>query len=167
MAGLFRVRPPPTRRKLEPNTYRVGVTAFSTVFNHDGWLTMSVDGHRSLSPPLPRWPVVVDHYLWAVCFVPGVLGVLLSFNSCRNSHHHCKPTVEVEQEEQRRRGPHACALPAYIVLLLSVLVALGMHASGLLFCEVSRVFLLGRMKRHNFYWQTREERCNGFWGLGG
>lgn len=45
--------------------------------------------------------------------------------------------VEEEQEERRPTGPHPCALPAHIVLLLSVVVALGMHASAMLFCEVS------------------------------
>lgn len=83
-----------------------------------------------------RLRVLIDHPVWGLCLVPGVLGILLSFNACRKRHHQCKPPVEGERENRRRNGPHPCALPIHMVLLLSVVVALGMHASALLFCEV-------------------------------
>lgn len=82
-------------------------------------------------------PIIADHYVWVVCFVPGALGILLSFNSCRKSHRHCKPVADDEEAEQpRRSGPHPCALPAHTVLLLAVVACLGMHASAMLHCKV-------------------------------
>ncbi|CAM9320779.1 unnamed protein product [Ectocarpus sp. 13 AM-2016] len=89
------------------------------------------------------WRVVADEQVWALCFLPGVLGILLSVNSCRKSHRHCKPlntddaqTQQRQRRRQRRRSaPHACALPAHTLLLLAVVVCLGLHASAFLFCE--------------------------------
>lgn len=88
-----------------------------------------------------RWRIVVDHFVWALCFVPGFFGILLSINSCRKSHHNCKPAVEEDEERPRRSAPHPCALPAYMLLLLSVVVALGMHASAMLFCQVRYIYI--------------------------
>ncbi|CBN76007.1 hypothetical protein Esi_0277_0015 [Ectocarpus siliculosus] len=87
------------------------------------------------------WRVVADEQVWALCFLPGVLGILLSVNSCRKSHRRCKPlNADDAQTQRRQRGrersaPHACALPAHTLLLLAVVVCLGLHASALLFCE--------------------------------
>lgn len=79
----------------------------------------------------------MEHPVWALCLLPGALGILLSLNACRKRHHQCKPPAEGERAGSRRRhGPHPCALPIHMVLLFSVVVALGMHASALLFCEV-------------------------------
>lgn len=80
-------------------------------------------------------------YLWVLCFAPGVLGTLLSLRSCcRNGHLKCKSTVneegDAEEGDSIPRGPHACALPAHIVLLLLVVISLGMHSSAMLYCEV-------------------------------
>ncbi|CAM9364091.1 unnamed protein product [Scytosiphon promiscuus] len=91
------------------------------------------------------WRVVVDDYIWGLCFLPGVLGILLSFNSCRKSHRHCKPVVDEAEGPQprrsRRTAPHACALPAHTVLFISAVVCLGMHASAMLFCERDMLLL--------------------------
>ncbi|CAN0269838.1 unnamed protein product [Ectocarpus fasciculatus] len=89
------------------------------------------------------WRVVVDEQVWALCFLPGVLGILLSVNSCRKSHRHCKPVnaddAQTQQQQQRggrgRSAPHACSFPAHTLLVVSVVVCLGLHASALLFCE--------------------------------
>ncbi|CAM9432322.1 unnamed protein product [Hapterophycus canaliculatus] len=85
------------------------------------------------------WNIVDDDYIWGLCFLPGVLGILLSFNSCRKSHRHCKPAVDEAGGRQprpsRRTAPHVCALPAHMLLLASVVVCLGMHASAMLFCK--------------------------------
>lgn len=86
-------------------------------------------------------------YIWAICFIPGVLGILLSLHSCRKSHRRCKPVADDDDnaraaaEERRRRSgsPHACALPAHTLLLLAVVACLGMHAFAMLFCEVSEL----------------------------
>lgn len=82
-----------------------------------------------------------EQYLWVVCFAPGVLGTFLSLCSCcRNGHLKCKSTVDeeddAEEEDSIPRGPHACALPAHILLLLLVVISLGMHSSAMLYCEV-------------------------------
>ncbi len=89
-----------------------------------------------------RWRIVADgEYIWAVCFIPGVLGVLLSLNSCRKSHRRCKPLADDDaaraEQRPRRSSPHVCALPAHTLLLLSVVACLGMHSFAMLFCEVS------------------------------
>ncbi|CAN0306395.1 unnamed protein product, partial [Laminaria digitata] len=81
------------------------------------------------------WPIVIEHPVWALCLLPGALGILLSLNACRKRHHQCKPAVQGEGGNRRRNGPHPCALPVHMVLLLSVVLALAMHASALLFCE--------------------------------
>lgn len=89
-----------------------------------------------------RWSIVADgEYIWAICFIPGVLGILLSLNSCRKSRRHCKPVADDDaaraEQRPRRSSPHACALPAHTLLLLSVVACLGMHSFAMLFCEVS------------------------------
>lgn len=84
-----------------------------------------------------RKDVILDNYIWALCLLPGALGIALTFNSCRKSRRHCKPVTDEDEVEGPRRGaPHPCALPAHTLLLVFVVVCLVMHASALLFCQV-------------------------------
>lgn len=83
---------------------------------------------------LMLWPIVPDTPLWGLCVVPGLFGMLLSVGTVRRGHR-CKPENAPVDNERRRTGPHPCSLPAYMLLVVSVVVALGMHTSALLYCE--------------------------------
>ncbi|CAM9832182.1 unnamed protein product [Pylaiella littoralis] len=86
--------------------------------------------------------VILDNYIWALCLLPGALGIALAFNSCRKSRRHCKPVTDEDEVEDPRRGaPHPCALPAHTLLLVFVVVCLVMHASALLFCQEDMILV--------------------------
>lgn len=82
-----------------------------------------------------RWPYVGPEPVWVLCFLPGILGILLSVKGCRRAHS-CEPEPMGESPRGVRNPPHPCALPAHLLLMMAVAVALALHASALLVCEV-------------------------------
>lgn len=85
-----------------------------------------------------RWHCLDEVAMWAICFIPGILGVLLSIQGCRHAHK-CKPEGPNGQDEEGGVGNYGVMLPGYLLLLVTMVVALAMHTSALLHCEVRTV----------------------------